>query len=339
MDVDVKTKHLCYNIFGDEMNPNCILLYGDDLYAVKKEIDSILQNSGIQSEDIENYDYEEDGLTAAIQSAMTLPFLAEKKAVILRNCTFLTDAKAASSEEGDSLKQYCDINNPTTIFILTVNNEKLDLRKNLVKLLTKSIETKQFASKSNIDQLYKYVRSEIEKNHLSIDPLALTQFINRIGNDSDMLENELAKLITYSLDKKHITSDMVYAIVTKDIESNIFELVNALLEKDIDKTMEIYFDLKAIKIDPIWMLGVITNKFQEILYTKELLKLKYRQEDIMKYFNASKGRVYYMMQNAKNIDTELLVKMLAKTEELDYQIKSGQIDKTLGIELFLMSIE
>ncbi|MBN2876801.1 MAG: DNA polymerase III subunit delta [Bacilli bacterium] len=321
------------------MNPNCVLLYGENQYAIKKQIEDILQNSDVQAIDTETYDYEEDGLLTAIQSAMTMPFLAEKKAVILRNCTFLTDAKSVTAEETEHLKQYCNFINPTTIFILSVGNDKLDLRKNLVKFLTKNIDTKQFTNNKNIDDLYQYVRLEIEKNHLTIDPLALTQFINRIGNDSEMLENELAKLLTYALDKKHITSDMVYEIVTRDIESNIFELVNAFLEKDLEKTMEIYFDLKSIKVDPIWMLGVIINKFQEILYTKELLKMKYRQEDIMKYFNASKGRVYYMMQNAKNTDIDHLVKMLAKTEELDYQIKSGQIDKTLGIELFLMSTE
>jgi DNA polymerase III delta subunit len=68
--------------------------------------------------------------------------------------------------------------------------------------------------------------------------------------------------------------------------------------------MEIYYDLKSIKIDPIWMLTVITSKFQEILYTKELIKQKYKNADIMKYFNASKGRVYYMMQKKKYIPSE-----------------------------------
>lgn len=321
------------------MNPNCILLYGDDQYAIKKQIESILKNSAIDADDTESYDYEEDGLETAIQSAMTLPFLADKKAVILRNCTFLTDQKPVTNDEVFNIKQFTGFVNPTTIFIMTINATKLDFRKNIVKYLSKNIENKQYISKNNPNAIYDYIRDAIDKNHLTIDSLALTQFVNRIGNDSEMLENELEKLITYSLDKGHITSDMVYAVVTRDIESNIFELVNAFLEKNINKTMEIYFDLKSLKIDPIWMLNVIINKFQEILYTKELLKMNYKSEDIMKYFKASKGRVYYMVQNARNIDDDLLVSMLERTEELDYHIKSGQIDKTLGIELFLMSIE
>jgi DNA polymerase-3 subunit delta len=216
--------------------------------------------------------------------------------------------------------------------------EKLDSRKNIVKYLTKAIDNKQFSSSKESSTIYEYIQDEVRKNGLSIDPLALTQFVNRIGNNTVMLENELQKLITYSLNKKSIDSDMVYEIVTKDIDDNIFDLVNAVTNREISKAMDIYNDLKSIKIDPIWMLASIGNKLQEILYTKELLRLNYRKEDIMKYFKASSGRVYYMIQNANNVEDQLLIDTLSKVEELDYQIKSGQIDKFLGIELFILSL-
>jgi len=45
------------------------------------------------------------------------------------------------------------------------------------------------------------------------------------------------------------------------------------------------------------------------------------------------------VQNAKAVDDDLLVKLLEETEELDFKIKSGQIEKDLGIELFLLGIE
>ncbi len=321
------------------MNSNCVLLYGNDSYAIKNNLEKILETSEINAEDTEYYDYEEEGMETALQSAMTLPFLVDKKAVVLKNCSFLTEQKNITTEESEALRNYCGFINPTALFVMTVGTDKLDYKKNIVKHLTKNIDFKQFNTKNDTDTIYKYVRDEVEKNGLSIESLALTQFVNRIGNDSEMLENELAKLITYSLGKKKITSDMVYDIVTKDLDDNIFELVNAIIEKDIKKTMEIYNDLKSLKIDPIWMLTVITGKFQEILYTKELLNLKYKNEDIMKYFNASRGRVYYMMQNARNIDDDLLVRLLEQTEELDFKIKSGQIDKDLGIELFLLGME
>ncbi|MCK5732163.1 MAG: DNA polymerase III subunit delta, partial [Tenericutes bacterium] len=281
----------------------------------------------------------EDGIEVALISAMTVPFLADKKGVVLRSCSFLSDKKTATKEEIESLKRYLGFNNPASLFILIAPYVKLDTRKNIVKYLNKNIEVKsyQIALKSNA--IYDLIKEEVNKNNLTIDPLALTQFVNRIGDNTTMLENELKKLITYSLNKKAITSDMVYDVVTKDIDDNIFELVNAVVEKNINKCIEIYRDLKSIKVDPIWMLGTIGNKFQEILYTKELIKQKYKKDDIMKYFRASSGRVYYMMLNAKNVDDERMMKILTDLEELDYKIKSGQIDKFLGIELFLLGLK
>lgn len=70
------------------MNPNCILLYGDDQYTIKKQTDLILKSSGIFIQDIEIYDYEEDGLESAIQSAMTLPFWQNKKQLFLKTVFF-----------------------------------------------------------------------------------------------------------------------------------------------------------------------------------------------------------------------------------------------------------
>ncbi|XFA99521.1 DNA polymerase III subunit delta [Candidatus Izemoplasma sp. B36] len=321
------------------MNTNCLLFYGDDSYLIKKNLDILFQTNEIKTQDIETYDYEEDGLEVAITNAMTLPFLADKKGVIIRNCSFLSDKKNASKEEIEALTRYIDFFNPTTLMVLLAPYEKLDSRKNIVKYLNKNIEVKDYKIKSKSDSIYDFIKDEVAKNNITIDPLALTQFVNRIGNDSTLLENELNKLITYALDKGKITSDMIYEVVTKDIDDNIFELVNAVVDREINKCMDIYQDLKSIKIDPVWMLGTISNKFQEILYTKELIKQKYRKEDIMKYFRASSGRVYYMMQNAKNVSDDRLMKILSELEELDYKIKSGQIDKFLGIELFLLNLE
>ena len=321
------------------MNANCILYYGNDSYLIKKNLNELFRTNEIKEVDIESYDYEENGIEVAVTSAMTLPFLADKKAVILRNCIFLTDKKNASPDEINSLQRYCSFINPTSIFVLLAPYEKLDFRKKIVKYLTKNIDSKSFVQDKKSDSIYDYVKDEVEKNNLSINPLALTQFVNRIGNDSQMLENELNKLITYSLDKEIITSDMVYAVVTKDIDDNIFELINAFLDNDIEKTMSIYFDLVSIKIDPIWILSVMVNKFQEILYTKELIKMEYKTEDISKYFRASRGRTYYIMQNARNMDDSKLINLLEAAEELDYKIKSGQMDKALGIQLFLLKSE
>ncbi len=319
------------------MNNNCFLFYGGDSYQIKKESQKIINEFAIDGDAVEMYDFEEEGLSNAITSALTTPFLVDKKCVIIRNASFLTEGKtAASNEEIESLINYCDLDNPTSIFIIQAPYEKLDFRKKIVRYLDKNIVNQEFKSKDKNEAVFDFVKDELRKNKLGIDSLALTQFINRVGYDKAMIANELDKLINFAYGKEMITTEMVFEVTTRNIDDNIFELVNAVLDSDKKTMLEIYNDLMEIKTDPLWMLNAIANKFQEILYTKELIKQNYKYNDVMKYFKATKGRTYFIMKNAKDVDDDKLMNYLTELEDLDYKIKSGQITKELALELFLL---
>ena len=74
----------------------------------------------------------------------------------------------------------------------------------------------------------------------------------------------------------------------------------------------------------------------EILHTKLLLKQGKDKADIANYFNATSGRTYYMMKNAKSVRMDIVESQLEKLEDIDYKIKTGQIDKKIGLELFIL---
>jgi DNA polymerase III delta subunit len=58
----------------------------------------------------------------------------------------------------------------------------------------------------------------------------------------------------------------------------------------------------------------------------------------MRYFSASKGRLYYLLKNAREVSEEKLFDFLSLIEKLDADIKTGIIDKQVGLELFLMKM-
>jgi len=43
-----------------------------------------------------------------------------------------------------------------------------------------------------------------------------------------------------------------------------------------------------------------------------------------------------MIKNANQVPLNIVQKHLIKLEELDFQIKSGRIDKKIGLELFIL---
>lgn len=319
------------------MANNIYLLYGTDRFCIKDTTSKILRTQNILFESAELYDMEEVLLEEAMNAAQTIPFLEDQKAVVLQNAFFLSNEKTTKdqNQDIDSLLLYLRNPNPTTTLIIQVPSEKLDTRKNIVKMLM-DVAKVEMCQKEETEELYQFVKAKIKEASKQIDPSALQLFISRTSFDKMFMKNELEKLLLYTYEIDKIEMNHVRDVVSRNLEDNIYQLVNALLANEQAQMMQIYYDLLKINTEPVWMMGVIIAKFQEILYTKELLKTKATQEEIMKFFNASKGRVYYIMKNAKEVPYQSVLTYLSLLEQLDYQIKSGQIDKKMGLELFLL---
>ncbi|MFA7076159.1 MAG: DNA polymerase III subunit delta [Candidatus Izemoplasmatales bacterium] len=318
------------------MNRNCYLFYGEDHFMIKKETDLVFKENEIDLNMIEVYDGEEDGVDLAVTNAMTMPFLTDKKGVVIKNAKFLTTDQNITEQEASKLINFCEMKFDQTILVIQVYSDNLDLKTKLTKYLTKNIITKKFVINDKAFDVYDYVKKQLAKHNLKIQPFALTQFINRANTNMDNLNNELEKLIYYSYNLEEINADMVFEVINREIEDNIFELVNALLDKNREKVFKVYFDLVEHNVKTTQILAVVANKFLEILYTKALMNIKYNKTDIEKFFGYSSGRVYYMMKNASEVRDELLFENIKNLEELDYSIKSGRIDKDLGPELYFL---
>lgn len=321
------------------LTQNLYLVYGVDAFALKKATETILNTHKIHKDDVEVYDMEEVALTEAIDHAMTIPFLSEQKAVVLANACFMGGFKPQKdvSHQLEQLENYLINPNPTTILIIQAPYERLDRSLPLYKLITERAETIACNKDENADY-FQDIKAILKENNLKIDANALQMFISRIGSDRMMLKNELEKLIAFAYGNETITAEMVQEIVYRNPDDHIYLLVNAIITSDTQMLIEIYRELLRANIDEMYILKAIGSKFQEILYTKELLKQNLKQEDIMRYFSVSKGRSYYIMKNAREISNEKLLDFLRQVDDLDTFIKTGQIAKDIGLELFLMKL-
>lgn len=317
------------------MNKNCYLLTGDNHYKIKEKTSQIMTENQVNEDSIEVYDYEEDGLHIALSNALTLPFLVDKKGVVIRNCSFLTKKHSASQEEINDLIRFCDMSIKETVLVIQAPYDQIDGQKKIVKFLKKQVNYIPLKQDRKFN-VYDYVKRQLRDYDVNIEPFALTTFVNRIQHDFDSINNEVEKLIAYSKDKDVINADMISQITSKDIDDNVFNLVNALLDGNKVKMMDILNDLLSIRVNEVRIISIISNKYLEILHTKKLVNMGYNQKDIMEYYNVSSGRAYYMKKSADGIDEKVLENHIELLADLDYQIKSGLIDKRVGLEMFLL---
>ncbi len=319
------------------MEKQVYLFYGSDSFIVKSKTNQVIAKYDIDDFNINLYDAEETNISNAINDASTIPFMSDKKIVVIRNAYFLTNEKMKKEidHDLDSFVRY--LNNPVeeTILIVNAPYAKLDERKAITKALKAKAEVVFCEPMKKVD-LNSWVKRQLGKKNVRIDRLALDEFIKRVENNTQVAVNEMKKLLLYAEDLDYVDINIIKKVVTKNVEDNVYEITNNILDNKRSEALEIYNDLIMHSEDPLRILGILVNKYREILQVKLLIKDGKDKADVASHYRCSSGRAYYMIKNAKSVNMATVKRHLIKLEELDYKIKSGRIDKKIGIELFIL---
>ncbi|QVK19986.1 DNA polymerase III subunit delta [Mycoplasmatota bacterium] len=310
---------------------NIHLIIGEDKYRIEKKLKELIKAFGVDEFNVVTYDIEETSLSEALTDAQTVPFMSSKKVVIIKNIDF----KSKEEFDEESFINYLK-NPPTFCEFIIVPNKKLDNKTKLIKLLKEKSKVYEM-SNLETEQLETAVVRYLEKRSIKIEKKALDELLVRTEHNTHKVMNEITKFGHYYAEGGIVTLSDVEELVSKNVEESVFTLTNAIVDRKKDLAMDIYYDLLRSE-DPTRLVSLIINKFRELNYAKNLITKGYKKEDIQKFFNATPGRTYYIMKNAKGIGLEYIEEQLGHLSKLDYDIKRGAIDKKIGLELYLLRI-
>lgn len=319
------------------------LLYGNETFLIN-ETKHLLTKQVLHEEDAEFnlsvYDLNDTPIEIALEDAETLPFLGEKKLLFLHNPSFLTAEKSKEKVVHDlaRLENYLKDPAPYSIVVFIAPYEKLDERKKLTKALKKKAIVFD-AKKLNEAELKNWIRSRAEFNGVSIEPQAVDMMLTLAGTNLFMLTGEVDKLALFT--GKGLTVDVqtVEKLVSRSLEQNIFALVDKIMSRKIDEALRIYYDLLKLNEEPIKILSVITGQFRLIYQVKELSRRGYGQQQIAGHLKVHPFRVKLAAGQAKKFSDEELTRIIKDLADVDFRMKSGQMNKELLIELFLLRLQ
>lgn len=315
---------------------NIYLIYGNENYLIDKKINEIIEKNNIEKENIIKYNLNEVNVKEAIIEASTVSMFQTNKLVICEGCNFLTgENKKEVNHDIDMLLNY--INNPfdDVYLVFIVNKEKLDDRKKIVKEL-KKLSTVCECMKVESYNLNNYLSNYIKEKGYNIKTSDIELLISIAGVNLDNLISEIDKLLIYKDEDKNITSDDIKNLVCTNIEDNVFALTNAIMENNRDKTMKIYEDLIVMGEEPIKLIGMISNQFRLLLQVKLMVNNGYSDNEMISTLKEHPYRIKLAKNSIYSINK--LKKNILELSRLDYDIKSGKIDRNLGFELFLLNV-
>jgi DNA polymerase-3 subunit delta len=311
---------------------NIYVLIGNDTYMIEEEKKKLISSYGIDDFNISSYDFLTSEPLEIINEMMTISLFGEKRLVVINDADFL---KSTYKKEHivEKFIEYFNNENPDTVLLLVTNND-LDYRGKIGSILKSKAQIIKVSALEGND-LNTWINNKISSCGYKIDPTATQELISRCEGDLLQISNELEKLMLYH-DDKDITYNSVKLLVSRNLEDNIFNLLNAFVANDKKTLFSIYEDFMTLNEDEMRIISAISNKLEEILLTKVLIKRRCSKEDIATYFKVKPGRAYYMMEAAKKISESTIESLVNRITELDYNIKSGKIDKKLGLQLFIL---
>jgi DNA polymerase III subunit delta len=218
---------------------------------------------------------------STIEALQTLPFFGGAKLVWLKNVNFLGDDQKSRSASVQSALEELTAAIETDfgsniIFLLSAT--EVDKRRSFYKSLSKRAELQVFdrldSSRSGWEQeATEIVRGRVEARGLQFDADALELFVLLTGGDTRQIDNELEKIDVYLGLERMVTVENVRELVPLSRAGVIFELGNALAQRDLERALTLVRRLldqgeTAIGILLVAILPTIRN----LLLAKDLME-------------------------------------------------------------------
>ena len=308
-DFPVKQKQLNEDIANGAFK-SCYLIYGEEGYLRLQNRDKLLKALGCDASSMNFNRYEGEACSAAaiVDMAETMPFLADKRVILVQNSGFF---KNGCPELADYLKKPSE----TVHFICGFDIECVTQDEVMLK---------------------KWVAAKVRAEGKSISQNALNRLIEHVGTDMSNITTEIEKLICYCLDRGEITTQDIDAVCANYLTGRIFAMTDAISAQDQTRAIELYYDLLALKEPPAKILTLITRQFNIMLQVKEMTDSRRGNSEIAGALKIAPFLVGKYQGWARNYSFEQLKSALTYCIANDEAGKKGKLDYIISVEMVII---
>ena len=306
------------------------LLYGEERY-LRRQYKDRLQKALCGDNDTMNthfYEGKDVPVGEIIDLAETLPFLSERRVI------FITGSGLFKSG-GEKMAEYLAEPNETAYFVFS--ESEVDKRSKLFK----TVQSKGYAAEFAVQDettLKRWVAGVLAKDGKKITENTVQLLLSKTGTDMDNIQMELEKLVCYCMDREVVTDADVEAVCTTRISSHIFDMINAIADKQQKKALELYYDLLALKEPPMRILFLIARQCNMLLQAKELKSRGYDNRTIGSKLGVPPFIAGKYLAQAARFSSSILHRAVQQCVEAEEAIKSGRMNDMMSVEILILSV-
>lgn len=267
-----------------------------------------------------------------------IPFLSERRLVIVDGLAGRMSGRSAPKGLLEALTAYLP-NLPDSTDLVFIEEELLRSSHKLLKLVEQcGGRTKAFAQLKG-RALENWVGRWTKAHGCRIEPRAVHELTTYVGNNLRLLAIELQKLGTYVGAEGVIRVQDVQKLVSYVREESIFDLVDALGQRNGAKAIKLFHQLLDEGKEALFVFAMIVRQFRMIMQAKSLSAQHAPLPQVMKAMGIRhRFIVDKMMQQASNFELARLQAIYHDLQRIDVQIKTGQIEAELALDVFMVQV-
>ncbi len=325
------------------------LLHGEDEYSCSLTLAKMKTRLGDPTTVDLNMTFV-DGRKATLDELIcacdTVPFLAEKRLVIVNDLAARFESQAAGrkawSEQDRSviegLREYLS-RLPETARLVFLEQQRISKRNPIYKLALNSEHgyVREFSPPRG-RALNRWIADRVQEKGGRIEPGAVDVLAGFVGNDLRLLDREIDKLLTYTEEERPIRERDVQLLVSYVREADVFQMVDALGKRNSRAAMKLLQRLLEDGQPPLYLLHMIIRQFRILLRIKELLGKGTSATDIRALLGLHPFVANKMMKQAPNYSIAQLEAIYHRLLETEVTVKRGAMEPRLALDVFVTEL-
>ena len=266
----------------------------------------------------------ESNMQEVIESCQVLPIMDTKRLVVIKDYS-----GKGSDTEKTYLQNYLDNPSQDTCFVMfATKNVPL-----FVSVLNK-VEPVD-CNKLSPETLGKVIVSKFTQGGKKIEKLAVDYLIEACSGSFTAISKEIEKLLSFAGESEVITLKMAETLVAKSIENVVYDLTNAIAEKNGSKVYSIVNNLLDHGNMPTALISLITNQFRRLFFVSIT---EGENAELAKHLGVKEGAVYIAKKQAKAFGPKTLKLICEKCVDAEFKIKNGKMEGVNAINYLLAEI-
>lgn len=320
--------------------PPIAVFFGDEEYRksvlLREVLDEFLPPEVERSTALTTYDGtrppDQDGpsLAAVLDDLATLPFLSDRRVVVVR------DADRFISAHREALERYLEAPAATGVLLLECRSFPGTTR--LSKAVVAAGGRLYKCEKLRGREVSDFVLSEMRARGKRIESLAAARLVDLVGPDQGSLALEVDKLCLYVADRATVTEADVAALVGQSREEKVFDAMDLAADGDLPAAIKLWQQVLAMDPSAVFRaLGGVMYVLRRWLKAHKMRAAGMSAAEIApKVFMF--GRAPQLEALLHRLPAQRLRVMLASAVDLDSEAKTGNRSIESGIEALLVEL-